>query len=171
MAEFFVHNSLNPNKSVKFNITFRYFVIKGENGEHMWTLEIGTTHPDINGDDISAARAHKISASNFNNVIEDALVSLCAQIDWGPLSIDRSAPYVDIATPADGTTVPIESNVHIKIKDKLPSSGIDLSAAKIILHAGSTDFDITSEVTTDGDPYEYDLYWSPALRMYRRYEE
>jgi hypothetical protein len=170
MAEFFVHNSLNPNKSVKFNITLRYFALKNEKGEHMWTLEIGTTHPDINGDGISAARAHKISASNFDNVIEDALSSLCAQIDWSPLSIDRDAPYVDIAEPA-GTTVPIGSNVHIKIKDKLPSSGIDLSAAKIILHAGSTDFDITSEVTTDGDPYEYDIYWSPALRMYRRYEE
>lgn len=169
MAEFFVHNSLNPNKSVKFNITLRYFVIEGEKGEHMWTLEIGTTHPDINGDDISAARAHKISAINFDNVIEDALASLCAQIDWSPLSTDRDAPYVDIAVPV-GTTVPIRSNVHIKIKDKLPSSGIDLSAAKIILHAGASDFDITSEVTIDGDPYEYDIYWSPPLRVHSRYE-
>lgn len=171
MAEFFVHNSLNPNKSVKFNITLRYFVIRNEGGEHMWTLEIGTTHPDINGDGISAARAHNISASNFNNVIEDALVGLCAQIDWSPLSEDKDAPYVDMAVPVDGTTVPIESDVHIRLKDKLPSSGIDLSDVKIILHAGATDFDITSEVTIDGDPYIYDLYWSPALRVYRRYEE
>jgi len=171
MAEFFVHNSLNPNKSVKFNITFRYFVISNEKGEHMWTLEIGTTHPDINGDDISAARVHDISASNFNNVIEDALIGLCAQIDWSPLSEDRTPPYVDMAVPIDGTTVSIESGVHIKLKDELPSSGMDLSTAKIILRAGVTDFDITSEVTTDGDPYEYNLYWSPVLRMYRRYEE
>jgi len=171
MAEFFVHNSLNPNKSVKFNITLRYFVIRNEEGEHMWTLEIGTTHTDINGDNISAARAHNISVSNFNDVIEDALVGLCAQIDWSPLSNDRTPPYVDMAVPADGTTVSIESSVHIKLKDKLPSSGIDLSSAKIILHAGVTDFDITSEVTIDGDPYEYDLYWSPALRIYRRYDE
>jgi hypothetical protein len=170
MAEFFAHNSLNPNKSVRFNITFRYFVIEGEKGEHMWTLEIGTTHPDINGDNISAARAHNISAANFNNVIEDVLVELCAQIDWSPLSNDRTSPYVDMAVPADGTIVSIESSVHVKLKDKLPSSGIDLSSAKIILHAGVTDFDITSEITIDGDPYEYDLYWSPPLRVYSRYE-
>lgn len=171
MAEFYVHNSLNPNKSVKFNITLRYFVIKGERGEHMWTLEIGTTHTDLNGDDISAARVHGISAANFNNVIEDALVGLCAQIDWSPLSVDKTPPYVDMAVPADGTTVPIRSDVHIRLKDKLPSSGIDLSSAKIILHAGVTDFDITSEVTIDGDPYEYNLYWSPPLRVYSRYED
>jgi len=171
MAEFYVHNSLNPNKSVKFNITLRYFAIKNERGEHMWTLEIGTTHTDINGDNISAARAHNISVNNFNNVIENALASLCSQIDWSPLSSDRTSPYVDTATPADGTTVSIESNLYIKLKDKLPSSGIDLSAMKIILHAGETDFDITTEVTIEGDPYEYDLYWSPALRMNRRYEE
>lgn len=170
MAEFYVHNSLNPNKTVRFNITLRYFVIVGEKGKHMWVLEIGTTHPDINGDDISAVKAHTISASDFDALIEDAVSSLCAQIDWSPLSDDRVAPYVDIATPADGTTVPIQSNVYIKIKDKLPSSGIDLSAAKIILRAGATDFDITSEVTIDGDPYGYELYWSTPLRVYERYE-
>ncbi len=73
MAEFYVHNSLNPNKVVKFNITLRYFVIKGERGEHMWVLEIGTTHLDAGGNDISAAKIHTISADNLDEVIEDAL--------------------------------------------------------------------------------------------------
>ena len=170
MAEFYVYNSLNPSKTVRFNITLRYFVIVGERGRHMWVLEIGTTHPDINGDDISAAKIHTISANNFDAVIENAVSSLCAQIDWSPLSDDSIAPYVDIATPLDGTTVPIQSDVYIKIKDKLPSSGIDLSTMKVILNTGETDFDITSEVTTEGDPYEYELYWSPPLRVYERYE-
>jgi hypothetical protein len=170
MAEFYVHNSLNPNKTVKFNITLRYFVIVGEKGRHMWVLEIGTTHPDINGDAISAAKVHTISASNFDVVIENAVSSLCAQIDWSPLSDDKISPYVDIATPAGGTTVPIQSDVYIKIKDKLPSSGIDLSTMKIVLNTGETDFDITSEVTIKGDPYVYELYWAPPLRVYERYE-
>jgi len=170
MSEFFVHNSLNPNKTVKFNITLRYFVIAGEKGRHMWTLEIGTTHTDINGDNISASRVHGISASNFDEVIEESVSSLCAQIDWSPLSVDAASPYVDIATPVDGTTVPIRSDVYIKIKDKLPSSGIDLSNMKIVLNTGEADFDITSEVTIEGDPYEYELYWSPPLRVYERYE-
>jgi hypothetical protein len=66
--------------------------------------------------------------------------------------------------------VPIQSDVYIKIKDKLPSSGIDLSTMKIVLNTGETDFDITSEVTIKGDPYVYELYWAPPLRVYERYE-
>lgn len=170
MAEFFVHNSLNPNKSVKFNITFRYFVIKNEKGEYMWTLEIGTTHLDINGAGISAVGVHDVSVTNFNNVIEGALSELCAQIDWSPLSNDRTPPYVDIAVPVDGATVPIESNVYIKLKDKLPSSGIDLSNMKLFFRWGDMKVDIIGEVEISGDPYSYNIKWDPKLRVYDTYD-
>ena len=168
MAEFYVHNSLNPNKVVKFNIMLRYFVIKGERGEHMWVLEIGTTHLDAGGNDISAAKIHTISADNLDEVIEDALAGLCAQIDWSPLADDKDAPYVDLASPT-GTDVSIWSNILIILKDQLPSSGIDLSAMKITLNNDTQDFDITSEVTTTGDPYEYTLRWFPPGRVFNRY--
>ena len=119
MTEFYVHNSLNITKSVKFNITLRYFVVKGEQGEHVWVLEIGTTHPDINGDPISAKKIHRISAEDLDEIIEDAVSEMCTQIDWSPFVSDTAAPYIDTLYPEDGTTVSIGSNVYIKIKEKL----------------------------------------------------
>lgn len=171
MAEFYVYNSLNPRKAVKFNITFRYFVIKGTKGEYMWTLEIGTTHPDINGGPISPARVHKISAQNVDEMIENALSTLCAQIDWSPLMEDRYAPFVDSISPTDGETdVSLGADLEAVIKDLLPAAGIDLSNLKVTLNNGVQDFDITSEVRITGDPYEYILRWSPPLRVQSTYD-
>jgi hypothetical protein len=170
MSEFYVHNSLNITKSVKFNITLRYFVIKGERGDHMWVLEIGTTHPDRNGDPISAKKIHRISAEDLDEIIEDALSDLCSQIDWSPFVGDVDAPYVDTLYPEDGTTVSIGSNIYMVIKEKLPAAGIDLSNLRVTLNNSMVDFDITSEVSIEGDPYEYNLKWSPPLRVYDTYD-
>ena len=169
MAEFFVTNSLNCNKSVKFNISLRYFIIKGEEGEHCWVLEIGTTHKDINGDSISAKKIHKISADDLDQVIEEATAELCSQIDWSPLVDDKEAPFVDIFSPT-GENVSIASNIYITIKDELLSAGIDLSNMKVILNNGMTDIDITSEIVTEGDPYEYKFKWITPLRVYDTYD-
>ena len=170
MANFFVRNSLNYNKSVMFNITLRYFVIKGEEGEYMWTLEIGTTHEDINGDSISAKKIHNISAANLNEVIETALADLCSQIDWTPLVTDKEAPLIDDFSPA-GNNVPITSDIRITIKDLLPSAGIDLSNMKITLNNSTQDFDITTEVEIIDAYYsEYGLKWVTPLRVYSTYD-
>jgi len=169
MAEFYVINSLNNNKAVKFNITLRYFVLKSGKGEHVWTLEIGTTHEDLNGDPISPKRVHNISADNLDDVIENAVADLCAQIDWSPLARDIEAPYVDSYFPSGGNT-PIGSKVYITLKDNLLSAGIDLSEMKVILNNGMADFDITSELEITGDPYEYKLKWDTPLRVYDTYE-
>jgi len=169
MADIYVTNSLG-NLTVKFNITLRYFVIKGERGEYCWTLEIGTTHEDINGDDISAKKIHNISAENLDEVIESALADLCSQIDWSPLVEDKRAPFVDDFSPS-GNNVPITSNIEIIIKDKLPSAGIDISNMKITLNNGTQGFDITSEVeVVDAYYNEYKLKWVTPLRVYNTYD-
>jgi hypothetical protein len=171
MAEFYVRNSLNLNKSVKFNITLRYYVIKGVEGESVWTLEIGTTYPDINGDPINPKRIYNVSAANFDDVIEPALAELCAQIDWSPLMSDKEAPFVESTSPLDDNlNVNINSNIEMFLKDDLPSAGIDLSNMKIILNNGAIDFDITEEIEIDGDPYEYSLKWRPPMRVYDTYD-
>jgi len=170
MAEFFVRHTLNYNKTVRFNITLRYFVIKGEEGEHMWTLEIGTTHEDMDGDSISAKKVHNISAGNLDEVIETALADLCSQIDWTPLVDDKEAPLVDNFLPS-GTDVSIGSNIRIIIKDELPSAGIDLSNMKIILNNSMVDFDISGEVQiVDAYYNEYELKWVTPLRVYETYD-
>ena len=170
MTEFFVNNSLNITKSVKFNITLRYFVVKGKRGEHMWVLEIGTTHLDINGDPISAKKINDISVENLDEIIENALSDMCSQIDWTPYVRDKSAPYVADLYPEDGTTVSIGSNIYMTIKELLPAAGIDLSDLKVTLNNSMVDFDITSEVNITGDPYEYKLKWVTPLRVYDTYD-
>lgn len=171
MAEFYVRNSLNLTKAVKFNITLRYYVIKGVEGEHVWTLEIGTTYPDLNGDPISPKRIYNVSADNLDDIIESSLGELCAKIDWSPLIKDKEAPFVESTTPSDGDmNVSIYSTIGISLKDNLPAAGIDLSNMKIILNNSTVDFDITGEIEITGDPYRYDLKWIPPLRVYDTYD-
>lgn len=171
MAEFFVRNSLNLNKAVKFNITLRYFVIKGVKGEYVWTLEIGTTYPDVNGYPISPKRVHTTSADNFDEVIESELAEMCTKIDWSPLVQDREPPYVDSTSPVNGETdVNINSNVDIALRENFPAAGMDLSNMKITLNNSMVDFNITGEVEIEGDPYRYDLKWRPPMRVYNTYD-
>ena len=168
MAEFWVRNSLSISKAVKFNITFRYVVLKSTDGDHVWILEIGTTFPDTSGNDISAKKIHNVSADDFDEVIESALGDLCAQIDWTPLVADKEPPYVDSASPT-GSDVSLYSDVLVTLKEILPSAGIDLSGMVVTLNNSMTDFDITSEVTIEGDPYQYELKWSPTIRVRNTY--
>ncbi|GAG14306.1 unnamed protein product [marine sediment metagenome] len=169
MANFFVKNSLS-NLSVKFNISLRYFVVKGQEGDHLWILELGTVHKDADGNPISAKKINNISAGNLDEVIEIALADLCALIDWSPLVEDKRAPFVDDFFPA-GSDVPISSNVSLVIKDKLPSAGIDLSNMKIILNNSVQDFDITDEIELVDFYYsECALKWITPLRVYDTYD-
>ncbi len=169
MAEFWVQNSLNYNKAVKFNITLRYIGVKSEGGAFTWVLEIGTTYLDASGDDISAAKIHNVSVEDLDEIIEDALAGLCVQIDWSPLVQDKEPPYVDSVTPT-GSGVSLYSDVVLVLKDLLPSAGIDISNLKVTLNNSMTDFDITSEVVIEGDPYGYTLKWAPAIRVRNTYD-
>lgn len=169
MAEFYVRNSLNYNKAVKFNITLRNIIIKGEKGESLWTLEIGTTHKDKDRNDIKDIKIHDISSDNLDDVIEDVIANLSSKINWSPLVKDKEAPYIFKFLPS-GDNVPIEDNVEIIIKDSLPSAGMDLSNLKITLNNGTTDFDITSQTDISGDPYEYIFRWKPRLKVYNTYD-
>jgi hypothetical protein len=168
MAEFWVKHSLNPHKAVKFNITLRYFVVTGERGEHVWVLEVGTTHLDANGDPISAKFAHNISAGNFDEIIEDAVAILCNQIDWSPFVRDVEIPHISGVSPT-GSGVSMAYDVNFIVADALPSAGIDLSNVKITLDNSMTIFDITNEVQITGDPYQYEFKWVTPLRVYNTY--
>ena len=162
---------MNLHKTVKFNLTLRYFVIKGERGEHQWTLELGTTHEAADGSVIPSARVHNISLSDLDEAIEEAVSRLCPYIDWTPYVIDKEAPHVDSYSPEDGEVdVKINRNIYITLKEILPAAGIDLSNMKIIMNNSMIDLDITSEIEVTGDPYVYQIYWKPSLRVYDTYD-
>jgi hypothetical protein len=171
MTELFVTNSLNYHKTVKFNLTLRYFVIKGERGEHMWTLELATTHAAADGSVIPSKKIHWLNgAVDLDEVIENSLAELCTYIDWTPYLKDLEAPNVISTIPENDTTVSIRSNVYINLKDYIPSAGIDLSEMKVILNNGTQDIEITEEVEITGDPYEYQLFWKPPIRVEDTYD-
>ena len=171
MAEFYVRNSLNYEKSVKFNITLRYFVIVGMRGDHKWVLEIGTTYLDINGNSILPQNIHMTSLDNIDSIVEDAVSKMCSVIDWSPLVADRRAPYISSTSPSNGATnVSIYSNVICNIMDVLPSAGIDISDIQVVLNNGTTDFDITNELNITGDPYKYEVTWAPQIRVCDYYD-
>ena len=162
MADIFVKNSLSSTVSVRFNVTIKQYILKGEEGDEKWVLEIGTTYPDADGNFILPRYVHLVTLDNLDAVIEEKVAEMCELIDWGTLENDIDAPYVDSYMPAETTDVSLQTAVQAIIKEALPSSGMDLSNMKITLDNGTTTFDITNEVVVKGDPYEYTLTWTPV---------
>lgn len=162
MAYFIVRNSLNPNKAVKFSITLQQQVLKGHEGEPIWTAEINTLEPSVSGTQLISKYLHLRTLDNFDKEIEKAVSELCEQIDWAPLYNDERAPYVTTYIPSEIEDVGIDSTVEVVLKESLPSAGIDNSSITVTLNG----FDVTSETEITGDPYEYTLKWKPSLIVY-----
>lgn len=168
MADIFIRHSLNNSKTVKVSISFRNFVAKESGGDHIWTLELGTTALDINSEKINPIRVHVIDVDTIDEIINDRLSLIAEQVDWGPFVDDVEAPIVNSVFPL-GKDISIVSNIAIKIKDELPASGIDLTDLSITMDIGDTIFDITSECVVTGDPYEYKITWEPRIRVSNTY--
>lgn len=165
MAEIFVQNILNPKKTIKFNLNLRKYVLKDSDGDLMWVLEVGTTELDLNGNIILPKFVNKIQETDIEKEVQKAIASMCEFVDWGLLEIDRFAPDLTSFSPS-GNSVPINSIVEFTVEEQTPASGIDLSNMKVILNNGEVDFDITSEIIVDGDPYKYNFKWIPEI-LYR----
>lgn len=160
MAELFVRHSLNSNKGVKFNFTFKQYTLKNRDveGDAKWVLEVGTTYPAANGGKVPTKVVYDITEKTLDAEIEKAVADLCKYIDWSEFAQDKYAPEITEALPT-GVGVLLNTPISFKIKDSLPSSGIDLSGMKVTLNNGVVDFDITDQVIISGDPYEYLISW------------
>ena len=164
MADLLVRHSLNDNKIIKILVSFRYFVAKSSGGDHIWTLELGTTSLDKEGEKISPIRIHNIDVETIDDVIDEGVALISSQIEWKPFLIDTYPPEV-ISTIPTGDNVGLGSSVVIELKDKLPASGLDISELGISLDVGDTVFDITNECVITGNPYVYKITWSPKIRV------
>ena len=169
MAHLFVRNSLNNLKAVKIDINFTRYTPKDSEGDMLWLIEVATTYPSITGGKINPVYINDIRVlDNLDLAIEDALSKIAQQIDWSPLIIDDSSPYITEMYPV-GSGVSIGSNVYINIQEDHPSSGIDLSDMSIILNNGMEDFDITNECKIFGSPFNYNISWTPKNIVYDNY--
>lgn len=160
MAELYVKHSLNPYKTVKVNVALREFIVPNEEGERVWVLELGTRARDVAGDKILPVYIHNVSESNIEDEINKAISSICNLIDWTEFEEDVKPPRLVYFKPT-GDDVSIDSFIEFKVKEELPAAGIDRSAMTVTLNNGQHDFDITSELEVQGDPYEYVFRWKP----------
>ena len=166
MARFLVRNSLNPNKVVRFDVTFEQVVTPDVDGNPLWVMEVNTTEPSVSGTDITPEYIHLRTLENLDEEIENVVNNICAQIDWQPTLPDTEGPFVSDYFPEDLDNVDINSSIFVTVTEALPSAGIDLSSITATLDG----FDITSELEIEGDPYEYEIRWRPSLVIYDTYD-
>lgn len=171
MAEILVNHSLSDSIAVKFNVDLKQYVLKGEEGDSKWVLEVGTTYLDSGGNVIPPKFLHLTTLESLEDEIEKAVSDMCALIDWGVLLDDKHPPYIDSYVPVETEGVSISTEVRVIIKEELPSAGIDLSGVVVTLDNGVSVYDITNEVTVTGDPYEYRLKWYSQNKVYDTYGE
>ena len=166
MAEYTIRNSLNPDKVVKCSITFRKITNKDERGEPVWLVHIATDEPHKNGGDIIPVFIHLANSNNLDLEINRATEKIAAQVDWGTLREDLRSPIVSIIEPFDDLeNVSITSNIVFKIEDLLPAAGIDIDSIKMSVNG----MDVTNELETIGDPYNYRVAWKPFKRVLNYY--
>ena len=161
MAEFFIRNNLNPGKAVKCTISFRQLINKGEEGEPVWVLELGTKEPHKDGGSILPVYEHFTTAKNLDGVVSDAVTKISEQIDWSPLVADKRPPFVKYHVP-DGNIADMLSDVNVGITDLVPSAGIDIDSITMTVNG----FDVTNELEIIGDPFDYSITWRPFLRIF-----
>ena len=165
MATYLLRNTLNPGKVVGCTITFRQLTVKGEDGDPVWVVEIGTVEPHKDGGSIPPVFIHYTNTTNLDLAIRDATESIARQVDWQPLVSDIKAPVATTSSPTNGEVVSINSNVTVSLQDNVPSSGLDISTLSVSLNG----IDITNEVRVSGDPFNYQFNWSPTIRVRESY--
>ena len=165
MADFFIRNSLNPSKAVLCSLTYTQLVPKGFEGEAMWVLEMATNEPSISGTAILPEYINLTDDVYMEDEIKEAAERISVQVDWSPLLEDNYAPEIRSINPS-AYEVSLETSVKVIVGDGLPSAGIDLTSITMTIN----DFDVTNELEITGDPYEYEIKWSPFLRIMDTYE-
>lgn len=164
MAEYFIRNALNPHKIIKCTITFRQMILKGEEGEPVWLIEIATAEPDKYGNKIAPEYIHYTSEVNLDVAIREATGNISEQVDWSVLVDDTRPPFVTDYGPITAVAA-LYSNVDATIKDILPSGGIDLTSITMTVNG----MDVTDELRIQGSPFLYEVRWSPKIRV-KEYE-
>jgi len=163
MAEFIVHNSMNPHKAVKFGITYRQLVDKNRyDGELMWVLEVATDEPDATTSGVIPPYfVTLVDLDDMDEEIEKAVVALSEKIDWSPLQNDVRPPFVDSISPYT-YIAKMHSNVKVTIKDLHPSAGIDIDSIQMFIN----DIEVTSDLLFTGDEFDYRVEWRTPTRVY-----
>ena len=168
MANYLLRNSLNPNKVVSCTITFRQFIDKNaKDGELRWVIEITTAELNKSGGKIAPVYINHTSETNLDLEIKKATEVISKQIDWEPVTSDIRPPFVSYCNIEEGETVDINSDLVFTIEDILPAAGIDPNSIRVMVNG----MDVADKLKITGDPYRYDVRWTPYMRFYEEEEQ
>ena len=151
MVVFYLKNSLAPqskvvpvtvalNKEVLYASQGSVFPdLQDPEGDGVWILSVSTTERDTNGDKIPPEFINVVSEDTVHLELEAALGRLGSKVNWGQLSEDLRPPRLVELVPSLSQVedVPITSDIKIRIEEKLPSSGLDLSTLQVRLNGFS----------------------------------
>lgn len=154
---------VNPNSDtgvITINISLVSIVPVGELGDHKYVFSISTGYKDKDGEDITPVYVHTTSINGFWDALPKAVESVCDQVDWGNLNIDRSKPYVYYYSPT-GDGVSLFSSLVVNLKDNYPSAGIDTSSIKVSIN----NIEVTNDVVISGEYNDIKLVWNPNKRI------
>lgn len=123
-------------------------------GDGVWILTLSTNENDVDGNPIPTEFVNIVSEDTVHIELEAALGRIGSKVDWGNISSDDRPPrLVELNPPLTQTEdVPISSNIKMRIQDRLPSSGLDLSTLNVRLNGFQI---VTSGVVQPG--YDVDL--------------
>jgi len=158
---------INPNSDhgvITINVDLKSIVPVNELGDHKYVFTVATLYKDKNGDSIKPIYVHTTAINGFWNALPKAIESICDQIYWGDINVDREKPYVSYYGPT-GVAVSLFSSVVVRLKDDYPSAGIDTDSIKMYIN----DMEVTDDVIVDGTYKDIKLIWNPKKRLIKNY--
>jgi hypothetical protein len=154
---------INPNSDsgiITLHVGLDSIVPLGEYGDHKYVFSIATLYKDKEGNSIKPIYIHTVAISGFWEALPNAIESICDQIDWGDINVDRTKPYVSYYGPS-GDNTSLFSSVVVRLKDDYPSAGIDTSSIKMYIN----DIEVTTDLIIDGSYKDIKLVWNPNKRV------
>ena len=165
MAQVFVKNSLNPFKVVKVGVSFVQVVdSKAGKMDYIWALEVGTNELDTEGKKIPPYYITDFSLERVDEEINKGVSKVCSKIDWGLLQEDNDPPFITDVLPKK-YLVDMMNSVEFTVKERSPSSGIDLSSLRVEVNG----IDVSDELGIRGNVFEYRVTWHPKLKQFRKF--
>ena len=158
MAVYYVTHHLYPENAQAFLTDVQQIATAQSGGELLWHIVIYTSGLDSNGDSLGPYYLNEYSSiETLDELITDKIAEIGELIDWSRSwyatgyteGSDRVPPQIAWQYPTDGQTdVPIESVISIRLREILPSNGMDLNSVYMKVN------DITVTPDVSGNKYD-----------------
>lgn len=167
MAVYYVTHHLYPENSHAFLSDVKQVATAASGGELFWHIVIYTSGLNSSGDSLGPFYMNEYSSiETLDDLITGKISDICELIDWTRSwydtgyteGTDRVPPKVVWQYPSDGqTNVPIESVISVRLRELLPSNGMDLGSIYMKVNG------ITITPNTSGNKYDCLVTFKPNV--------